>query len=358
MIEINTDIKIAVAGCGSAGRNNIREFLKVDELEIAACCDSEAQIAEFTANEFGIPAFYTDLNDMLETEAVDALVIALPDGEHLNAALEALSRGINVFCENPLASNYAEAVEMTRAARESGLTAMINNQILEIPALQSAIKYIEKGTLGRVKYFEAAFMQNRLDAAILDDAYEEKRLIWRLSAATGSAGAIGELGSALFDITAKFCGEPAEVSATIKNIAGLDEIEEYQELELTAGDTFICQLDYTGGATGLIRGSWTAGGPHEQLALTVYGDEGMLTLDSAQSEKEFNVITSEGSAAIPADSPESSLQDKFISAVKGEAVPVSGFDAALKIQYFIEQSRLSAEGGLRLQLDAASDADL
>ena len=49
MIEINTNIKIAVAGCGSAGRNNIREFLKMDDLEISACCDTEEALAQFTA---------------------------------------------------------------------------------------------------------------------------------------------------------------------------------------------------------------------------------------------------------------------------------------------------------------------
>ncbi|HAK45082.1 MAG TPA: hypothetical protein DCO79_04070 [Spirochaeta sp.] len=358
MIEINTDIKIAVAGCGSAGRSNIREFLKVDEVEISACCDTEETLARHTAQEFGIPSYYPDLAEMLEAEAVDALVVAVPDGEHMNAVMEAFNRGINVFCENPLASSYAEAVEMTRAARESGLVAMVNHSAMEMSVVKSALKYIENGSLGRIKYFEASLMQNRLDAAILDDPYEEKRLIWRLSAATGSAGAIGELGSTLYELAVASCGEPSEVSAMIKNIAGFNEIDEYQELDLTAGDTFVCQLDFANGAAGVIRGSWTAGGPYEQLTISVYGEDGMLTLDTSISENEFTLYSPEGSAKIPAEKPESSLQDVFVSVIKGEAAQVSGFDSALKIQYFIEQSRLSAEGGLRLQFDAAEDSEI
>ena len=358
MIEINTDINIAVVGCGSAGRNNIREFLKIDELHIAACCDSEETIARYTAQEFGIPAYYSDLNEMLDAEAVDALVVAVPDGEHLGAAVEALKRGINVFCENPLASNYAEAVEMTRYARESGLVAMVNDSISDMPVVKAAVDYIKKGSLGRIKYVEASFMQNRLDAAVLDDPYEEKRLLWRLSSMTGSAGAIGELGSALFGLVSSVCGEPQEVSAMIKNVAGFSDVEEYRELDLSAGDTFVCQLEFGEASAGVIRGSWTAGGPHEQVTLTVYGEQGMLSLDTGASESAFTVLSADGRAEIPVGTPDSSLQELFISAVKGEASPVSDFDSALKIQFFVEQSRLSAEGGLKLQLNMDGSPDL
>ncbi len=358
MIEINTNIKIAVAGCGSAGRNNIREFLKMDDLEISACCDTEEALAQFTAREFGIPSWYTSVAEMLDASAVDALIVAVPDGEHLSVSLEAFGRGIHVFCENPLASNYAEAVEMTRAARESGLIAMMNNDIFEIPVVKSALNYIAEGSLGRVKYFEASYMQNRLEPAILNDPYEEKRLLSRLSAVSGSAGAVGELGSALFDVAAKVCGTPSEVSGLVKNISGFENIEEYYEFDLTAGDTFICQLDFLSGAVGVIRGSWTAGGAHQQVTMNVYGEQASLSLDTNASENSFTVVSANGSATLPADAAAgNSLYDDFISAVKGEGTTVSDFDQALQIQYYIEQSRLSAEGGLRLPLDTGEFRD-
>jgi predicted dehydrogenase len=352
MININTDIKIAVAGCGSAGRNNIREFLKIDDVEITACCDTEEVIARHTSNEFGIPEYYTNIVDMLDNEAIDALIVSVPDGEHLLVSIEALKRGVNVFCENPLASNYGEAVEMTRIARESGLTAVVNNNLMSMPVVNSALRYIENGLLGRVKYMEASFMQNRLDSRILDDPYEEKRLLWRLSSAAGSAGALGELGFLLYDIAVRICGDLSGVSTMIKNIAGFDEIEEYQELDLSAGDTFVSQIEFTGGAAGVLRGSWTAGGPHEQITLTVYGEEASLMLDTNLSENDFTVYSVDGPQKIPAEKiPESGLHESFISALKGESLAVSDFDKGLKIQYYLEQSRLSNDGGLRLDLE-------
>lgn len=358
MININTNIKIAIAGCGSAGRNNIREFLKLDDVEITACCDNEETLARHTSDEFGIPAYYTNVVEMLDNEAVDALVVAVPDGEHLVVSVEAFKRGVSVFCENPLASNYAEAVEMTRVARESGLTAVVNNNIMSLPVVNSAMKYIESGRLGRVKYLEASFMQNRLDSRILDDPYEEKRLLWRLSSTAGSAGAIGELGFVLYDLAVSICGDPAGVSTMVKNIAGFDEIEEYQELDLSAGDTFISQIDFTGGAAGLIRGSWTAGGPEEQITLTVYGEDASLMMDTNLSENDFTVYSADGSEKVSAEKIlESSLHESFIATLKGESLPVSDFDKGLKIQYYIDQSQLSSDGGLRLQLDLFTETD-
>jgi predicted dehydrogenase len=352
MIDINTNIKIAVAGCGSAGRNNIRAFSGLDDVEVVACCDNDEKIASFTAEQFGLNAHYTDVKDMLETEAVDALVVAVPDGAHLEVSMEAFNRGVHVFCENPMASNYAEAVEMTRAARESGLTAAVNFAGKNTPLLSAALKCVNEGILGRVQYMEAAFMQNRLDSRILDDPYEEKRLVWRLSAAAGSAGVVGELGSALYDLAEGVCGEVSEVSTTIKNIAGFDEVEEYQELELTAGDTFISQLGFENGALGLLRGSWTAGGPHEQISLAVYGEAGSLRLDTESSPTEYILYSADGPETVAVETEaENALHENFISVVKGEAVAQSDFDHGLKIQYYIEQSRLSSDAGLRLELN-------
>ena len=352
MIDINTNIKIAVAGCGSAGRNNIRIFAGIDDVEVVACCDTDEAITSFTAKQFGIKAQYTRVQDMLETEAVDALVVAVPDGSHLEVALEAFNRGVHVFCENPLASNYAEAVEMTKAARDSGLTAVVNFSGRNNPLLTAALSCVREGDIGRVRYMEAAYMQNRLDSRILDDPHEEKRLVWRLSTAAGSAGVIGELGSVLYDFAGEICGKLTDVSTTIKNIAGFDEVEEYQELDLTAGDIFISHLGFEGGAVGLIRGSWTAGGPDEHISLTIYGESGSLMLDTENSENEYRLYSADGPEAVSVEAaPETALHENFISAIKGEAVAQSDFDHALKIQYYIEQSRLSADAGLRLPLE-------
>ena len=352
MFDIGTDIRLGLAGCGSAGRAAVRIFSGMDGVAVTACCDTEEDLAERTARESGIAKYYTDTREMLENEALDGLLIAVPDSAHAGLVVEALERGIGVFCENPLAAGYAEAVELTRAARESGLTAVINFPNRSSRLLSAACDYIESGRIGRVKYIEASLMQNRIDSILHDDVYEEKSLLWRMSSAAGSAGVLGELGSELLDLCARITGDPVELSAMVKNIAGLDGIDEFKELDLTAGDTFICQLGFSDGKAGLLRGSWTAGGPEEQYTLTVYGEDAVLKLDTQQSEDSFSVYSSSGREDVPAATYTSAgPHEQFISALQGEILPEADFDHALKIQYFVEQAMLSDQGGLRLPLE-------
>ena len=99
-------------------------------------------------------------------------------------------------------------------------------------------------------------------------------------------------------MAAKVCGTPSEVSGLVKNISGFENIEEYYEFDLTAGDTFICQLDFLSGAVGVIRGSWTAGGAHQQVTMNVYGEQASLSLDTNASENSFTVVSANGSATL------------------------------------------------------------
>ena len=352
MFEMDTEIRLAVAGCGKAGRSAVRAFSAMDGVAVRACCDTEEELASRTAAEFGISKYYTDIHELLDTEGLDGLVIAVPDAAHGEFLHKALEMGVGVFCESPLAADYTEAVEMTRAARESGLTAVINFPNRSNRLLSAACEYIESGRIGRIKYIEASLMQNRIDSILHDDVHEEKRLLWRMSSAAGSAGVLGELGSELFDLIGRIAGDPEELSAMVKNIAGLDTIEEYQELELSAGDTFVCQLSFSDGCAGLIRGSWTAGGPEEHYTLSVYGEDAVLKLDTSQSEDSFTVFSSAGREDVPAGlHAAAGPHDQFISALQGEIIPDADFDHALKIQYFVEQAMLSDQGGLRLQLE-------
>ena len=115
-------------------------------------------------------------------------------------------------------------------------------------------------------------------------------------------------------------------------------------------------MEFRDGAAGVVRGSWTAGGPAEQITMTVYGEHAMVSLDTSVSESEFTFHSAEGAEKIKADTVSmTGLYESFLTAVKGEGAAVSDFNQALKIQYYIEQSLLSAEGGLRLHIDAPAE---
>src|SRR5262249_3394018 len=71
--------------------------------EIVAVCDNDRPKARALADRFGVPDVFTDIEDLLEADQLDAVVIATPNHLHEPHAIAALAAGAHVLCERPLA---------------------------------------------------------------------------------------------------------------------------------------------------------------------------------------------------------------------------------------------------------------
>ena len=126
-------IKIAVIGCGGiANVRHLPAYQKLDAVELVAVCDINIEKAKTTADEFGIPTYYEDYNEVLDIDGLDAVDICTPNYLHSQIAVKALENGINVFCEKPDAVSVAEADKMKAAAEASGKVLMVmrNNRYM------------------------------------------------------------------------------------------------------------------------------------------------------------------------------------------------------------------------------------
>lgn len=136
-------IKTAVCGIGRMGLYHLAVHNKIenesDDIKIVAICDAEphrlcgggsarVNLGDNTdAIDFSRYAHYTDLDEMLEKEKPDIVDIVLPTYLHCEAAVKVLKRGINCFCEKPMALNEEECRRMQEASRESGKLLMIGH---------------------------------------------------------------------------------------------------------------------------------------------------------------------------------------------------------------------------------------
>ena len=117
-------INVAIIGAGILGSRHARVFYEQPDAHLAAVVDVNPARADI-AQKFGAQ-FYTDLNTMLKSEAVDAVAIATPDHLHREPVLAALNAGKHVFFEKPLATSLADARAITNAAAQSGRIVMVN----------------------------------------------------------------------------------------------------------------------------------------------------------------------------------------------------------------------------------------
>jgi len=117
-------VRIAVVGLG-VGRVHARTLAEqVEDADLVAVCDVNADIAKETAAAFGAEAF-TDYAALLDRVRPEAVVLATPPRFHAEQTCLAAERGIHVLCEKPMAPTEADCERMIAAAARRGVTLMI-----------------------------------------------------------------------------------------------------------------------------------------------------------------------------------------------------------------------------------------
>ncbi|MFO8027264.1 MAG: Gfo/Idh/MocA family oxidoreductase [Opitutales bacterium] len=140
-------LRIAGIGVGGMGRPNIRNCKGEN---VVALCDVDTQYAAKTVAEHPDAKFHTDYRELFEAEELDGVVIATPDHTHAVIAMEAMRRGLHVFCQKPLTHSIKEARVVTEFARETGVMTQMGNQGRSSASIRLLKEWVEAGVIGNV----------------------------------------------------------------------------------------------------------------------------------------------------------------------------------------------------------------
>lgn len=114
-------VRLGVIGAGNYAASMLLPHLaRSTEVELTAVATSSSLSAENARRKFGFRHATTAYRTLLESDDVDAVVIATRHASHARLALEALQAGKAVYLEKPLALSVAELMEVCRAVRATG----------------------------------------------------------------------------------------------------------------------------------------------------------------------------------------------------------------------------------------------
>lgn len=144
------------------GRMHFGCWSQLPEAQVIAVCDADPDIMssfhQTLGNIPGLPesidtsavTIYTDLDQMIRTEHLDAVSVTLPTHLHADISCRLLERGLHVLCEKPMALNSSQCDQMIAAATHANKKLMIGQCIRFWPAYAFTREAIRSGRYGRV----------------------------------------------------------------------------------------------------------------------------------------------------------------------------------------------------------------
>lgn len=159
---------IGIIGLGDIAYTHLKAWHKVNGVHVTAVCDTNEHIAKEKARAWNIPAYYTDVGEMLEQEALSAVDICTPPQTHCRLITQALESACHVVVEKPLAMTTEETKIIISAQEKSGRQLGIIHSSLFDPALLKAVPMIRRGELGKIISADIAITATQNDFMLSD----------------------------------------------------------------------------------------------------------------------------------------------------------------------------------------------
>ena len=140
-------MKICVAGQGAFGVKHLEALQNIPGSEVVTLAGGSPETTKAVAERFKIPHWSLDLGECLAQPGVEAVILATPTQMHARQAIQCMRAGKHVMVEIPMADTVADAEEIVKVQKETGLVAMAGHTRRFNPSHQFVHNRIVKGEL-------------------------------------------------------------------------------------------------------------------------------------------------------------------------------------------------------------------
>jgi len=156
IVGANEDIRVAVVGLNSRGKNHLDNFAKQKGVRVVAICDVDSAVLDklsaYANKEYSLNLqTYQDYRKLLENKDIDAVSLATPNHWHSLGGIWAAQAGKDVYVEKPISHNIWEGRQLVEAARKYNRMVQAGTQTRSSYAIKEAIAWLRAGNLGKIK---------------------------------------------------------------------------------------------------------------------------------------------------------------------------------------------------------------
>jgi len=246
----------------------LRTIQQRDDLELAVVWDDMPSRGQAVAEQMGCP-FEADLDAALAVAGLEGTCICADNAGHRPLVEASAAKGLDIFCEKPMALTVADADAMLKALRDAGVLCVFGFVQPYTGAARAARKFLDAGGLGAITQVTYRNSHHAAYGRWFDSPERQ----WFVQPEKSGGGAFCDMGAHAMHFCRLVFGPVKSVSAIIDNKCG-----SYPDVD----DDGVALVSYASGATGIIEASWvmTAG----RSGLEVIGSKGRLALQGGPCE--------------------------------------------------------------------------
>jgi predicted dehydrogenase len=304
-------LKLGIIGAGAITQvAHLPVLRRLKGVEVVAICDTDLPKARALASRFEVRDAYSDIEELLECEPLDAVAVCTPNHLHEPHVLASMAKGVHVLVERPIALTAAGAQRILKQADKRDRVLMVGMNHRYRSDVQVVRSFVQSGELGRVESIRGSWHVFRPSRA---------QLGWRQRRDESGGGAMLDLGQVLLDLGFWLAGNPApvRVSACLYGRDGNRGVEH-------AGSALVmCE----NGASMFLDVTWHHVGEGERFGLGLRAGRGTAGINPLHVWKELhgvptNVVPTGATGRENAFTASYRAEwAHFLAVVRGEAKP-------------------------------------
>ena len=219
---LKNSIKWGIIGCGDVTEvKSGPAFNKIKNSSLVAVMRRDATKAKDFALRHGVPNWYSNAEDLIKDDSIDAVYVATPPSSHELYATQAMLAGKNVYLEKPVTTNTLACKRLLEVEKQTGQKIAVAHYRRALPMFEEIKKILDLEFIGKIRAVNIQFYQPHQSSLIANSETN-----WRIDANIAGAGLFYDIAPHQIDMLLFLFGESKSFFGKALNHSNLYLVED------------------------------------------------------------------------------------------------------------------------------------
>lgn len=252
-------IRWGIIGCGNVTEvKSGPPYYLIDGFELTAVMRRDEKKAKDYAQRHNVKKYYSNADELINDEEVDAVYIATPPDTHKFYGLKVAAAGKPCCIEKPMSPSYEDSLAIYNAFKKVKTQLFVAYYRRSLPRFTQIEKWLDANKIGTIRHISWNLSKNASEQDL------SKQYNWRTDKKIAPGGYFDDLASHGIDLFTHLLGDIKEAKGISLN----------QQKLYSAKDAITACWVHENGITG--NGSWNFGCNSREDHVEIYGSKGKI----------------------------------------------------------------------------------